>query len=553
MKLKKTSLLLAICMLLSIFTVCAVPANGASLPEEVFRIKNLGTRADLCDAVASADEVRTLLFYMPEEWTNKYNDSYNGKNYANNVIGVYWENGSYNCKDYYGEDKAWPGYNVTERLKGHSGVFVVRIPKDVTEVVFNNTVTGDPETEPERYNSAAQTVSISLTPYAPGEDGYGFYPDGLEIKDGMIYVCEPKKDSDERYSGAWFYHYSGYNYGIYPTLDGAEANSGKFYGGEFPYVVPEDVITEPNIKNISELNLSEDETNTYYFYAPEKFSGNVGVMWLEGAYGIETLSKEEKESYYYYGRFPGYKVTQTEKADGNIFEVKLPKNASGISFYNLRLRRKDRYYANTNYYSENTIFVVNNAETSFTDPACELIGTAFNYYGDGKYGVYSTLEEAQANNAVHSGGEFPNEPYHYDENTGKMLPGEYSYIPATETTQPATAAPETKAPVPTFKKLTPAKKANPIKVTAKTKSVKAKKLKKGKLTVKALTVKNAKGKVSYKKLSGSKKLTLTKKGRIIVRKGTKKGAYNIKVRVLAKGTKTYAAKSVVRTVKIKVK
>ncbi len=121
------------------------------------------------------------------------------------------------------------------------------------------------------------------------------------------------------------------------------------------------------------------------------------------------------------------------------------------------------------------------------------------------------------------------------------------------TVQPATAAPETKAPVPTFKKLTPAKRLNPMKVTAKAKTVKAKKLKKSKVTVSAITVKNAKGKVTYKKLSGSKKLTVTKKGKITVKKGTKKGTYKLKVKITAKGNSKYLEKSVTKTVKVKVK
>ncbi len=118
--------------------------------------------------------------------------------------------------------------------------------------------------------------------------------------------------------------------------------------------------------------------------------------------------------------------------------------------------------------------------------------------------------------------------------------------PATESTEPT--EPQTTAPT-----VVKAKKANTIKVTAKTVTVKAKKLKKGKLTVKALTVKNAKGKVTYKKLSGSKKLTVTKKGKITVKKGTKKGTYIIKVKITAKGNSQYLEKSVAKMVKVRVK
>ncbi len=120
-----------------------------------------------------------------------------------------------------------------------------------------------------------------------------------------------------------------------------------------------------------------------------------------------------------------------------------------------------------------------------------------------------------------------------------------------ETTDIATVALATK-PVTDVLIVSP-KKANPMKVTAKTKTVKAKKLKKSKVTVTAITVKNAKGKLSYKKLSGSKKLSVTKKGKITVKKGTKKGTYKLKVKITAKGNSKYSARSVTKTVKIKVR
>ena len=90
-----------------------------------------------------------------------------------------------------------------------------------------------------------------------------------------------------------------------------------------------------------------------------------------------------------------------------------------------------------------------------------------------------------------------------------------------------------------------------MKITVKTKTVKYKNLKKAKRTVAPITVKKAKGKVKYKKLSGSKKLTLKSNGTIVVKKGSKKGTYTAKIKVTAKGNSTY--KSASKTVKIKVK
>ena len=100
-----------------------------------------------------------------------------------------------------------------------------------------------------------------------------------------------------------------------------------------------------------------------------------------------------------------------------------------------------------------------------------------------------------------------------------------------------------------------AKKANTAKIKAKkTVKVKYKKLKKKAQSVKAITVKKAKGKVTYKKLKGSsKKLSVTKAGKVKVKKGTKKGTYKIKVKVTVKGNSSYAAKSKTVTIKVKVK
>lgn len=92
---------------------------------------------------------------------------------------------------------------------------------------------------------------------------------------------------------------------------------------------------------------------------------------------------------------------------------------------------------------------------------------------------------------------------------------------------------------------------NPMKITVKTKTVKYKNIKKAKRIVAPITVKKAKGKVIYKKLSGSKKLSLKSNGKIVVKKGSKKGTYTAKIKVTAKGNSTY--KSASKTVKVKVK
>ena len=98
-----------------------------------------------------------------------------------------------------------------------------------------------------------------------------------------------------------------------------------------------------------------------------------------------------------------------------------------------------------------------------------------------------------------------------------------------------------------------AKKANPMKVKATAKTVKVKTLKKKALTVVPLKVTSAKGKVTYKVVGGNAKskkaLKLNAKtGKVTVKKKTKKGKYQIKVKVTAVGATAYKALS--RTVKV---
>lgn len=98
-----------------------------------------------------------------------------------------------------------------------------------------------------------------------------------------------------------------------------------------------------------------------------------------------------------------------------------------------------------------------------------------------------------------------------------------------------------------------AKAANPMTVKAKTIKAKAKKktvVKKAK----AFAVRNAKGKVTFRKLSGSKKVKVSASGKVIVKKGLKKGkTYKVKVRVRAAGNASYKAASKTVTLKVKVK
>jgi hypothetical protein len=120
----------------------------------------------------------------------------------------------------------------------------------------------------------------------------------------------------------------------------------------------------------------------------------------------------------------------------------------------------------------------------------------------------------------------------------------------TPTNTNPTVKPAVKAPAKSAKKVSP--------MTAKTKKktlkVKASKLKKKAVTIKALKIKNAKGKLTYKKISGKKFFKVNKKtGKITIKKGAKKKTYKIKIRVTDAGGKGFAKTSKTVTVKIKIK
>lgn len=122
-------------------------------------------------------------------------------------------------------------------------------------------------------------------------------------------------------------------------------------------------------------------------------------------------------------------------------------------------------------------------------------------------------------------------------------------------TEPVTTEPTTPAVV----KPTVNKKANPIKVTAKTKSVKLKNVKVKAQKVKPLTIKNAQGKVSIKITSAKKAikkhLKFNSKGTLTIQKWkkAKKATLSIKVKITAKGNDAYNPKTVTKTVKIIIK
>ena len=88
------------------------------------------------------------------------------------------------------------------------------------------------------------------------------------------------------------------------------------------------------------------------------------------------------------------------------------------------------------------------------------------------------------------------------------------------------------------------------------KTVKSKTVNKGNVSfkqAKVITIKNAKGKVTYKKAKGNKKIVVSKSGKLTVKKGLAKGTYKIKVKVTAAGNTNYNKETKTVTVTITVK
>ena len=95
-------------------------------------------------------------------------------------------------------------------------------------------------------------------------------------------------------------------------------------------------------------------------------------------------------------------------------------------------------------------------------------------------------------------------------------------------------------------RITIKKAAQTLKVKVASKSLKASKLKKKAVSF-SIGASKAQGKVTYK--SNSKKVKVTSKGKVTVKKGTKKGTYKITVK--AAGNANYAAGSKTVTIKVK--
>ena len=97
---------------------------------------------------------------------------------------------------------------------------------------------------------------------------------------------------------------------------------------------------------------------------------------------------------------------------------------------------------------------------------------------------------------------------------------------------------------------------SPMTVKARTLSVKYKSVRKKArqfARARAFSVSGSKGKVTFRKLSGNKKIAVASSGRVTVKKGLKKGTYRVKVRVRDSGTTGFLARTSVVSLKVKIK
>ena len=273
-------------------------------------------------------------------------------------------------------------------------------------------------------------------------------------------------------------------------------------------------------------------------------SCKAGVFWWQGSYNCTAVYGSENS-------WPGYSISKTDEGDNHIYEAEIPADVENIIFNNMVKMTSDNpdlkysaaqtielslkgYEAGESPYGlypdglssvDGMIYVSGRNDSQSEYSPIESKGAWFYYYGNGKYGVYKTLKEAEENGAVYSDGNFPKK-------IDKKI-----------------AKPDVKT-----------KKSNPIKVTVKAKSVKLKKLKKKTQSIMPITVKSAQGTVSYslvKKGSTAKIFKLAKinkKGVITLKKlkKAKKGTYKLKVKITAKGNSEYKSKTINKVVKVKV-
>ncbi len=158
-----------------------------------------GTNGQQCNDESSPE----MLGKYPKSWYNEYTDG----------AGIYW----WDCAHYNAE--FWPGYTME---KGDvSDVYYADVPRDVKNIVFNNTVDGGMDETSEIFKMAEQTYSVPCEYYDAGESEN--YPDGVASFNYMIFVVYPVQVSTGdllskgTWGGEWYYYYGD---GCYGTVKG---------------------------------------------------------------------------------------------------------------------------------------------------------------------------------------------------------------------------------------------------------------------------------------------------------------------------------------------
>ncbi len=127
----------------------------------------------------------------------------------------------------------------------------------------------------------------------------------------------------------------------------------------------------------------------------------------------------------------------------------------------------------------------------------------------------------------------------------------YSWLEdAVKTADAEDAAKKPSAPKPNKKR-----KTQTIRVSKKylKKTYKARALKKSSKRFKLKVSVKGKAPVTFTRKSGSKKISVSRKGTVRIPKGLKKGTYKIKIKIRAAATKTYQAKTLTKTLTIRIR
>ncbi len=469
-----------------------------------------GTRPVITDVVNSDPEIqvgtKTYRFYMPDSWYNDRNDNYDGKNLDSCSAGIYWWTTSYNSDDYKGDNaQGWPGFRILEQDPDDPHIFVAHVPEDAGTIIFDNTVDGGQSNQHPNYGFNYQTIDVMTKYVDVDDDPYGFYENGLESMDGMIYVVNPKDTTVNEFSGAtttkgdWFYYYGEGKYGLTPELGDT-----YFANGDFP--------SSLQISDTSIYNYLNDDPTYDVLCNAEPANLEVSTDDADIAKVSAVAANEGSEMW-------KSKVTVTGVKEGTTkitFKETLD-DGEGNKTESYRTCAVENTYLKPKITTgPKTIYVGKTASIATVKLATSV--------------TYSSSKTSVATVS----------------NKGVVKGVAAGTATITITAKAGSVINKTTA------KVTVKKMANPITVKAKTAKVSSKK-KSTLAPAKYVAVTKAQGTLTYKKLKGDGKITIAKNGKMTVKKGLKKGkTYSVYVQVTAKGNAKYLAGTKKFTAKIKV-